>query len=265
MIELTPPAFAPAIFPSLSGRAAIVTGGASGIGAAIVRRLAASGMQVGLIDRDAAAAERLLAGMDPAAADGGPLPIVELVDLSDLDRVGEAIERLALRLGRLDLLVNNAARDERHTLDELDPRLWRAMMADNLDHMPIAARAARPHLRAAGGGAIINMGSLTWRLGFAGLPAYATAKAAIEGLTNALARELGPERIRVTCIVPGFVRTERQVRRWLTPELEARIRDSQCLPDLIEASEVAEVVAFLASDSARSITATAIEITAGWR
>lgn len=239
----------------------IVSGGASGIGAAIVEEFVAQGARVGFLDIDATSAEALIDALAPEAAHA---PIWTKVDLSDGSAVEPALRDLQSRLGGVHVLVNNAARDDRHQLDDVTPDFWRERLAVNLDHHVLAAKAVVPAMRDAGGGAIINMGSCSWRLGLGGMVAYVTAKAAIEGLTNGLARELGPSRIRVNCVVPGFVRTARQIEKWLTPELEDVIFAGQCLPDFIEPADVAALVAFLASDGARSCTSGAYTVDAGW-
>jgi D-xylose 1-dehydrogenase len=164
----------------------------------------------------------------------------------------------------LVVLVNNAGNDDRHEMEEITPEYWRERLASNLDHYFFCIQGVAPAMEAAGGGSIINLGSCVWRLGFPGLPAYSTAKAAIEGLTRGLARTLGPRNIRINCVVPGCVRTRRQVERWLTPELEQVVLDGQCLKRLVEPEDVAKMVAFLASEDARSCTNQTFVIDAGW-
>jgi NAD(P)-dependent dehydrogenase (short-subunit alcohol dehydrogenase family) len=249
------------IHTSLENRAVIVSGGATGIGAAIVEEFAAQGARVGFLDIDAASAEALISRLAPEARHE---PVWKEVDLSDGAAVVPAVTELVGKLGGAHVLVNNAARDDRHKLSDVTPEYWRDRLAVNLDHHVLASKAVLPAMERAGGGVIINMGSCSWRLGLGGMIAYVTAKAAIEGLTNGLARELGPSRIRVNCVVPGFVRTERQVEKWLTPALEEVILAGQCLPDLIEPADVAALVAFLASDAARSCTSGAYTVDAGW-
>jgi D-xylose 1-dehydrogenase len=162
------------------------------------------------------------------------------------------------------VLVNNAANDARHKIEEVTPTGWRAKMAVNLDHQFFAAQTLVPGMRARRRGSIINMGSCSWRLGLGDLSAYVTAKAAIEGLTNGLARELGPDGIRVNCIIPGFIKTERQVKLWLTPELEKIVLDGQCLKELIEPAYVANLVAFLAADDSRMCSSGTYAVDGGW-
>ena len=249
-----------AVFPGLDGQAVIVTGGASGIGAQIVKTLVSQGARVGFIDRTADAGHSLSASLQSAAIP----PIFAEMDLTDLDQLESAVPRLIDRLQGADVLVNNAANDDRHALADITPAFWRNRMAVNLDHFIFMSKAVLPAMQRAGGGSIVNMGSCSWRLGLAGMTAYVTAKAAIEGMTNGLARELGPQRIRVNCVIPGFIRTPRQVEKWLTPELEKIIFDGQCLPDFIEAEDVANMVAFLASDAARMCTSGTYTVDGGW-
>jgi NAD(P)-dependent dehydrogenase (short-subunit alcohol dehydrogenase family) len=249
-----------AVFPGLVGKAVIVTGGASGIGAQIVKTLVSQGARVGFIDRTADAGHALAASLQGAAIP----PIFAEMDLTDLDQLESAVPRLIDRLQGADVLVNNAANDDRHALADITPAFWRNRMAVNLDHFIFMSKAVLPAMQRAGGGSIVNMGSCSWRLGLAGMTAYVTAKAAIEGMTNGLARELGPQRIRVNCVIPGFIRTPRQVEKWLTPELEKIIFDGQCLPDFIEAEDVANMVAFLASDAARMCTSGTYTVDGGW-
>jgi NAD(P)-dependent dehydrogenase (short-subunit alcohol dehydrogenase family) len=245
-------------YGSLAGRAVIVSGGATGIGAAIVRAFAGQGARVGFFDLDEEAGRALSDELAAAA------PVFRRLDLTDAAAIAPAVDAMAEALGGLDVLVNNAANDERHALSRITPAYWRDRLAVNLDHQVFLAQAAVPWMERAGGGSIVNMGSCSWRLGLGGMAAYVTAKAAVEGLTNGLARELGPKRIRVNCVVPGFVRTPRQVEKWLTPELERLVRDGQCLPDFIEPEDVAALILFLASDGARSCTSGVYPVDAGW-
>jgi D-xylose 1-dehydrogenase len=167
-------------------------------------------------------------------------------------------------MGPVRVLVNNAGNDDRHEMEEITPEYGRERLASNLDHYFFCIQGVTPAMEAAGGGSIINLGSCVWRLGFPGLPAYSTAKAAIEGLTKGLARTLSPRNIRINCVVPGCVRTRRQVERWLTPELEQVVLDGQCLNRLVAPEDVAKMVAFLASEDARSCTNQTFVINAGW-
>lgn len=249
-------------YASLAGKAAVVSGGASGIGAVIVAAFAAQGARVGFFDLDEVAGSALVEAV--SARGVAHAPVFRRLDLTDAAAIPPAVEAMAREIGGVDALVNNAANDQRHALSEITPDYWRDRLAVNLDHQVFLAQAVLPWMERAGGGSIVNMGSCSWRLGLGGMAAYVTAKAAVEGLTNGLARELGPKRIRVNCVVPGLVRTPRQVEKWLTPELTRTVMEGQCLPDFVEPEDVAALVVFLASDAARACTSGAYPVDAGW-
>ncbi|WP_338055544.1 SDR family NAD(P)-dependent oxidoreductase [Shimia biformata] len=249
-------------YPSLEDRPVLITGGGSGIGASIVTRLCALGARVGFIDIDATASAALVDTI--AATDPRHLPLFRKVDITNLDALAAAIAEIAAETGPILGLVNNAANDTRHCIEDVNPDSWRAALSVNLDHQFFAAQAVAGGMKAAGRGSIINMGSMSWRVGLDNLSAYVTAKSGIEGLTNGLARELGPHHIRVNCITPGFIRTERQVKLWLTPEMEQEVYDGQCLPELIEPDFVANLVAFLLADDSRMCTSGIFPVNGGW-
>ena len=232
-----------ATYPSLKDKGVIVTGGASGIGAAIVEGFAAQGAKVGFIDLDADAAAVL------QAATPGTVEY-EVADLRDIDAMKAALAALRTRTGPFTTLVNNAARDDRHDWQGVTPEFWDERMATNLRHMFFAIQDVAPDMIAAGGGAIVNIGSNSWWENQGGFPAYTTAKSAVHGLTRTMARDLGPHRIRVNTVVPGWIMTERQKELWATPEALDAHRKRQCLPDLIDPVYVARMVMFLASDDA---------------
>jgi NAD(P)-dependent dehydrogenase (short-subunit alcohol dehydrogenase family) len=244
-----------AIYPSLRGKRVLVTGGGSGIGAGIVEGFVRQGSDVAFFDvaetESRALAEQLGTRF-------------ERVDLTDTAATRSAIARLIEEGGPFDVLVNNAASDDRHSIDEVTDSYWDDRLNVNLKHLFFCAQAVLPGMRQRGGGAIINLGSISWHLGLEGLVLYQTAKAAIEGLTRSLARELGPDNIRVTCVVPGNVRTPRQLR-WYTPEGEAEIVEAQCLKGRLAPEDVAAMVLFLASDDARLVTGHEYFVDAGWR
>ena len=232
-----------ATYPSLRDRGVIVTGGASGIGAAIVEGFAAQGAKVGFIDLDADAAAAL------KDATAGTVEY-EIADLRDIDAMKAALAALRTRTGPFTTLVNNAARDDRHDWQGVTPEFWDERMATNLRHMFFAIQDVAPDMIAAGGGSIVNIGSNSWWENQGGFPAYTTAKSAVHGLTRTMARDLGRHRIRVNTVVPGWIMTERQKELWATPEALAAHRERQCLPDLIDPVYVARMVMFLASDDA---------------
>ena len=245
-----------ASYPSLSGRTVFVTGGGSGIGAEIVSAFAAQGSRVGFLDIDETASANLVDTVDGEIA-------FEVCDLRETDALHASLERLKSRLGPASVLVNNAARDDRHDWVDVTPDYWDDRMHANLRHMFFAMQAVAPDMIAAGGGAIINMGSNSWWEAGGGFPAYATAKAAVHGLTRTMARDLGPHRVRVNTVVPGWIMTERQKTLWATPEALENHRARQCLPDLIDPIYVARMVVFLASDDAAMCTANNYMVEAG--
>jgi NAD(P)-dependent dehydrogenase (short-subunit alcohol dehydrogenase family) len=246
-----------AIYPSLRGKRVLITGGGSGIGAGIVEGFARQGADVTFFDvaeeDSRALAERL-----------GGKPRFEKVDLTDVANTQAVIARLIAEGGAFDILVNNAANDDRHRMDEVTPAYWDERMNVNLRHLFFCAQSVVAGMRGKGGGAIVNLGSVSWHLGMPDMALYQTAKAAIEGLTRSLARELGPDNIRVTCIIPGNVRTPRQLR-WYTEQGEAEIVSAQCLDGRLVPEDVAALALFLASDDARLITGHEYFIDAGWR
>jgi D-xylose 1-dehydrogenase len=239
-----------AIYPSLKGRKVLITGGGSGIGAGLVEAFVNQGAEVSFIDLADAVSEKL----KPGAA------TFYKCDLTDIP----ALERTLAKIGQVDILLNNAANDDRHSLGDLTEAYFDNRIAVNLKHLLFCAKAVAPGMKANGGGAIINFGSISWHLGLPDLVLYETAKAGIEGMTRALARELGPDNIRVTTIIPGNVKTPRQMK-WYTPEGERQIVEAQCLPGRIEPKHVAALALFLASDDAELCTGHGYWIDAGWR
>jgi len=243
-------------YPSLAGKTVFVTGGASGIGAEIVGAFAAQGARVGFLDLDQPTSAALVEKLDGEIA-------YEICDLRDIAALQAALVRLKERLGPAAVLVNNAARDDRHDWRETTVDYFDERMATNLRHMFFAIQAVAPDMIAAGGGSIINMGSNSWWEAGGGFPVYATAKSAVHGLTRTMARELGGHRIRVNTVVPGWIMTQRQKDLWATPEALEKHRDRQCLPDLIEPVYVARMVVFLASDDAAMCSANNYMVEAG--
>jgi NAD(P)-dependent dehydrogenase (short-subunit alcohol dehydrogenase family) len=248
---------ASAIYPSLKGKRVLVTGGGSGIGAGLVEAFVRQGAEVAFLDILQEESQALAARLGKGAR-------FYACDLTDLGALKATLARVEADLGPVQVLVNNAANDDRHRLEEVTPEYWDRSLATNLRHMLFCAQAVAPGMKAMGGGAIINFGSISWHLGLPDLVLYETAKAGIEGMTRALARELGPDGIRVTCVAPGNIKTPRQMK-WYTPEGEAEIVDAQCLKARIHPEHVASLVLFLASDDARMCTGHEYWIDAGWR
>jgi D-xylose 1-dehydrogenase len=241
---------ATAVYPSLAGRAVLVTGGGSGIGASIVASFARQQAKVGFLDIDQKASAQVLSTL----AGSGARCHFEPCDVRDTAALRQAIDKVRRALGSITILVNNAARDDRHATEEVTPEYWDERMAVNLKHQFFAAQAVLPDMKAAGRGAIINFGSGSWMVGQGGMVAYTAAKSAVLGLTRSLARDYGPFNIRVNAIAPGWVLTERQRQLWLTPERHARLMEAQCLKRELDGDDIARVVLFLASDEAGAIT-----------
>ena len=248
-------------YPSLADRSVFITGGASGIGASIVEHFCAQGARVTFIDIQQAAAEALLARI---AANGHAAPRFIAGDLKDIAVLQAAITDAGKRNGPIRVLVNNAANDDRHKIEAVTVAYWEDRLQVNLRHQFFAAQAVRPLMRDAGGGSIINLGSISWMNAEADCIAYVTAKSAVGGLTRGLARELGPENIRVNCVVPGWVMTERQLKLWVTPDGERQMDENQCLPGRVYPPDIARMVLFLAADDSRMCTSQNFIVDAGW-
>jgi len=247
-------------YDSLRGRTVVVTGGASGIGAAFVRAFAANGARVAFLDlqEDAGAA---LADSIAGEADK---PMFVPCDLTDVAALRGALDAVRTALGPAAVLVNNAANDQRLDFAAVTPAQFDWMMAVNLRHVFFAAQAVVPQMRELGHGSIVNMSSVAWMRGIPELEAYTAAKAAIVGFTNTLARAVGPSRIRVNAIAPGMVLTERQRLLWFQDESRIETgRAQQCLPDLIAPEDIANLALFLAADDSRLITKQCISVNAG--
>ncbi|WP_284944207.1 SDR family NAD(P)-dependent oxidoreductase [Acidisoma cladoniae] len=249
-----------ATYPSLAGKRVLVTGGASGIGAGIVEHFVAQGSHVGFLDVDEASAQTLLARQPE-----GAVAYFGNVDLRDIPAVRLAIQTLREQLGGgFDILVNNAARDDRHAIDDVTPEYWDDRMATNLRHQFFCAQAVKPDMIAAGGGSIINMSSNSFLLAQGGMPAYTSAKSAVIGLTRGLARDLGPFHIRANIVFPGWIITQRQLDLWMTPEADAKRAQGQCIPDRLHEEDVARMVLWLAADDSRLVTAREFIVDGGW-
>jgi D-xylose 1-dehydrogenase len=250
-----------AIYPDLKDKTVFISGGGSGIGADFTRGFARQGAKIAFVDISEDPSRALAAELE---AETGAEPLFLKADVTDIPALQSAIAQASKALGPIRVLVNNAASDTRHDFDDVTPDYWDSRINVNVRHQFFAAQAVRKGMAAAGGGSIINMGSCSWYLGLGGMPVYLTAKAAVAGLTRALATELGPDRIRVNCIVPGFVRIERTIRDFITPEFEKMILDGQRLPDLVDGSDVAEMALFLGSEASKRCTNQNYAVDGGW-
>ena len=249
-----------AIYPSLTGRTVVITGGGQGIGAATVRLFAEQGSKVGFIDLAEGPSRALEEGLTKA----GHTVRFEKADVTDTDALKGAIDRIRTALGPVTVLVNNAAHDQRHKFFEVTPAYFDDRMAVNLKHAFFAAQATIPDMVAAGGGAIVNLGSCSWLMGSEDLTVYATMKSAAQGLTRVLAREFGKDNIRVNCVLPGWIMTQRQQDLWLTPEGEEALLRSQCIKRKLTPDDLAKSILFLASDEASGMTNQQIIVDGGW-
>jgi NAD(P)-dependent dehydrogenase (short-subunit alcohol dehydrogenase family) len=249
-----------AIYPSLRDRVVFITGGASGIGAEHVTQFAAQGAKVAFVDIADDAARDLVAKIEAA---GHGSPFYQHCDLRDIEALRRAIAEAARQMGPITVLVNNAANDQRHKFEDVTVEYWDERQATNLRHQFFAIQAVAPIMRASGGGSIVNFGSVSWHSLQGGMPAYTTAKAAVEGLTRGMARDLGPDKIRVNTVIPGWIMTERQLSLWMTPEAEKNLMQVQCLKERLVPADVTRMVLWLASDDSRMCTAQLWVVDAG--
>lgn len=249
-----------AIYPSLANRTAFVSGGASGLGAEFVTQLARQGARVAFVDVDTDRGRSL----ERALGDGGAEVFFQECDVRDVPALQAVIARSAERLGPIRVLVNNAANDHRDRVADVDVALWDDRIAVNVRHHFFAAQAVAEMMRDAGGGSIINLGSISAHIDLMDLPGYITAKAGVEGLTRTLAREYGPWQIRVNCIIPGWIMTEKQLTEWVTPEAEQSIARNQCLPAKVYPDDVARLLLWLAAEDSRACTAQKWIVDGGW-
>jgi D-xylose 1-dehydrogenase len=246
-----------AIYPDLEGKSVIVTGGGSGIGAAIVCAFVRQRAKVAFIDIAEQPSRALVAELKGA-------PHFEHADLRDISALRAAISAIATRHGPTDVLINNAAHDERHATDTVTPELFDERIAVNLRHAFFAAQAVLPGMQARGGGSIVNFSSISWMAGMGGMAIYTASKSAMLGLTRSLARDFGPHNIRVNAIAPGWVKTERQVEKWLTPESDKQRLAAQCLKKWVEPDDIARFAVFLASEDSGACTAQHYVVDGGW-
>jgi len=248
-------------YPSLKDRVVLVTGGATGIGESLVNHFARQGARVAFVDiQDEPAA----AMVEELVKEGFPTPLYVHCDLTDVPLLRHAVRQVLKSMGTVDVLVNNAANDQRHNVEEVTPEYWDRSMAVNLRPQFFMIQAVLPGMKAAGHGSIINMSSISWMIPSTGVPLYIAAKAAIVGLTRTLAHELGPDNIRVNAVLPGAIVTEKQKRLWYTPEYKAEIMASQALKRDILPEDVARLVLFLAADDSSGITNQSYVVDGGW-
>jgi NAD(P)-dependent dehydrogenase (short-subunit alcohol dehydrogenase family) len=246
-----------AIYPSLKGKTVFITGGAMGIGAAFVEAFHQQGSKVAFVDIAKEVGEKLAGRLGSDLWFGH-------CDVTDTSALQASIAAAAKALGPIAILINNAAHDERHTLEEMTSDYWDDRIAVNLKHQFFASQAVAPMMKKAKGGAIINMGSTSWKIGLGGMAAYTASKSAVTGLTRSLARDLGPYNIRVNTLLPGWIMTERQKSLWLTPEGEQAIMRYQCLKRKLYPQDMAKVALFLASDEAGACTNQDFIADGGW-
>ncbi len=244
-------------YPSLDGRAVFITGGATGIGACLVEAFVGQGARVAFVDIDLEAAAALVEHLDN-------VPLFLPCDIRDVATLRRAVATAGEQLGDIAVLLNNAASDDRHGWAEVTPDYWDDRMAINLRPQFFAAQAAALQMRRRGGGSIVNLGSISWKAGLGGLVAYTTAKAATHGLTRSLARDLGPDNIRVNTLLPGAIETERQRRLWTAPEADAEILRHQSLKFRLQPHHVASMALFLSADDSAGCTAQEFTVDGGW-
>jgi NAD(P)-dependent dehydrogenase (short-subunit alcohol dehydrogenase family) len=250
-----------AVYPSLRDRVVVVTGGASGIGESVVEHFARQASRVIFLDIEDEAAGKVV---ERLRAEGLSAPVFLHCDLADIDAINAAVAEVGRRFQRIDVLVNNAGNDTRHTVADVTPEYWDRCMAVNLKQQFFMARAVIPFMKREHRGAIINMSSIAWMIPSTGLPVYVTAKAAVVGMTRTLAHELGAENIRVNCVLPGAILTERQKKLWLTEEYKTEVLGRQALKRLLLPEEVARLVLFLAADDSSGVTNQSYIVDGGW-
>ncbi len=245
---------------AMQGKVALVTGGGSGIGEAIVRGFARQKSKVAFIDIAKAASEKLAQEL---TREGSQVRF-EHADLTDIAALRAAVDRVREAFGPIEVLVNNAAHDERHPTEEVTESYWDGRIAVNLKHQFFAAQAVLPDMRAARAGVILNFGSVSWMVGQGGMAAYTASKSAVIGLTRSLARDYGAFNIRVNAIAPGWIMTQRQVDLWLNPESEGELMQRQCLKRKLQPDEIARFTVFMASEEASACTNQHYVVDGGW-
>lgn len=245
-------------FPDLKGQSVFITGGGSGIGASITEGFLEQGSKVAFVQRSDASRF-----VDEMADKYDNAPLFIPCDITNEAGLKNAIKEASQANGDISVLVNNAANDARHTLDSFDVEQWDRAMAVNLTPQFVTAQSIVPMMRRMGGGSIINFSSISYMMGNAGYPAYATSKAAITGLTRSLARELGVDKIRVNALMPGWVLTQKQLDMWATPEDLAKHLEKQCLKEHLAPQDIVDATLFLASKASRMITSQALVVDGG--
>ncbi|MGB8815331.1 MAG: SDR family oxidoreductase [Paracoccaceae bacterium] len=246
------------IYPDLKSASVFITGGGSGIGAALTEGFLRQGARTAIVQRSDATAF-----CDDMAAKTGNRPLFIACDITDIAALQAAVQTAAAQNGPITVLVNNAANDQRHSALEVTEEFWEWSIAINLKSYFFAAQAVIPGMKAAGGGSIINFSSISYMMGNAGYPVYTTANSGINGLTRSLAREFGPDRIRVNAVAPGWVLTQKQKDMWVTPEGLAAHLDRQCLKDPLAPEDIVGGVLFLASQTSKMMTGQALVIDGG--
>jgi D-xylose 1-dehydrogenase len=249
-----------AIYSDLKDKVVLVTGGGSGIGETIVRQFALQQARVAFIDIAVEPSRTLLQEL---TASGARL-LFENLDLTDVAALKKGIARIKQHFGQIEILINNAANDERHATETVTEQIWDSRMAVNLKHQFFCAQAVLPDMKTAGKGVIVNLGSISWMIGQGGMAGYSAAKSAVLGLTRSLARDYGPFGIRVNAVAPGWIMTRRQLDRWVTPEAEAEIMARQCLKRKLQPAEIAKFIVFLSSDEASACTSQQYVVDGGW-
>ena len=247
-----------AVYPSLNNKVVVITGGGSGIGESITRSFIKQGAKVAFLDFNEKDSIKLIKDLNTDNLH------FEFCDLRDIEQLKNSIKKISSKFGPIQILVNNAARDDRHSLQSVTSEYFDERIATNLKHQLFASQAVVSDMEKNGGGTIINMGSTSWMIGQGGMPCYTTAKSAIQGLTRGLARDLGPKNIRVNCVVPGWIMTERQVDMWLTPESEKELMDRQCIKRKLFPKDIARFVLFMASDEASACSNQSFVVDGGW-
>ncbi|KQW93417.1 3-oxoacyl-ACP reductase [Massilia sp. Root418] len=250
-----------ATFGSLRGKRVFITGGGTGIGEALVTAFAEQGALVGFVDIAKDASEALV---ERIAASGHPAPEFRHCDITDIPALQATIAALADKLGDFDVLVNNAANDQRHDAENVTLDYWNERIAINQRPMFFTAQSVLAGMKRKGGGSIINVSSISWHAKGAGYPVYATTKSAVIGLTRSLARDLGPHNIRVNTVTPGWVMTQRQIDLWVDDAAEAEIQRMQCLPGKLMPGHIASMILFLAADDSAMCTSQEFIVDAGW-